>query len=115
MGLFLDACWWITRKTDQMLNAILPPERVVLPTRPGQQECPACPLAVRSLHAAAHNALVEYDREQGRDMARFRRKMAALAAEVEAFQPVVDRHFAEANSGPITDDELRAMMRGTDR
>lgn len=110
MGLFLDACWWVTRATDRTLAALLPAPP--LPTRPGQQQCPACPLAVRSLHAAAHNAIIEYDREQGRDMARFRRKMAALAAEVEAFQPVMDRHFAHAD--PADDAMWRVLTRGTD-
>jgi len=66
-------------------------------------QCPACPILVRDLHATAHNALNAIDaalRGDG-DWSRAKRKIEGLRASVKAFQPTVDAHFADrAHSHP---------------
>lgn len=66
-------------------------------------ECMACPVEVRALYAAAHNAVGAIDRAlQGHgDRARAIRKLYELKEEVERFKPIVERHFAQCRDGQL--------------
>jgi hypothetical protein len=63
--------------------------------------CPMCPVEVRGLHGAAHNALNRFDdifnRGYDGDSAWFklREKMEELRAAVEKIRPLSDAHFAD--------------------
>jgi hypothetical protein len=63
--------------------------------------CPMCPVEIRGLHGAAHNALNRFDdifkRGYDGDSAWFklREKMEELRAAVEKVRPLSDAHFAD--------------------
>ena len=58
-------------------------------------DCIACPTDVRNLMATAHNALGQWEANQGglADWPRLHRKMAALRSALDLLQPVADQHF----------------------
>lgn len=58
-------------------------------------DCIACPQAVRNLAATAHNALSQWDANQGdyRNPQRFARKMEELRHAVAKMRTVADEHF----------------------
>lgn len=57
----------------------------------------ACPVEVRSLFAAAHNAWGALDRARHgtEDWDRAWRKLNDLGKQVQAFQPIMDAHFGD--------------------
>ena len=59
-------------------------------------KCPACPVVVRGLYAAAHNAVGSFERmmASGESADRTIRKMQELRRAVERFRFVVDHHFS---------------------
>lgn len=58
-------------------------------------DCIACPTSVRNLMATAHNALAQWDANQGGlpDWSRLARKMETLRLALATVQPVADQHF----------------------
>lgn len=84
----------------------------------GGASCPACPLRVRDLYATAHNAIQAWEAAHvgtttwERSWDRVRRKLDALQASVEAFEPIIAAHFADPShsGGNATPDEARAII-----
>lgn len=62
-------------------------------------DCVTCPTDVRNLMATAHNALGQWDANQGDlpDWPRLHRKMNALRSALATLQPVADEHFEVLN------------------
>lgn len=68
--------------------------------------CPACPVEVRGLHAAASNAVGSVERwlTGEEDYERALRKIRQLKTAVDTMQTIVDAHFAnKAHWEPETD------------
>jgi hypothetical protein len=63
----------------------------------GPVTCMACPVEVRGLFAVAANACKAFEAavDGVGDVERFKRQMAELRREVDLFQLIVDRHFAD--------------------
>lgn len=75
-----------------------------------EHKCLACPVEVRGLYAAAHNALGAYQRGDLGD--RVGRKMAELADALARIAPHVEQHFAETG---VVEDAARAIAKNMNR
>lgn len=62
-------------------------------------DCIVCATNVRNLTATAHNALSQWDANQGNlpNWERMHRKMEALRGALALLQPVIDGHFETLN------------------
>lgn len=69
------------------------------PTHPDHQ-CPACPVEVRDLFAAASNAVAQFRYSAGSDEGwdRAYRKMRALSESLARMGSIIDRHFVEMST-----------------
>lgn len=84
------------------------PNDALITTRVPRQSdaCPACPLEVRGLYAAAHNAVLAFERAlrgEG-DAERAVRKLAELKDAVAKMTPIVEAHFADPAHSKIFRD-----------
>jgi hypothetical protein len=68
--------------------------------------CPACPVEVRGLYAAAHNAVGAFERAMSGtgDAERAVRKLAELRDAVAKMKPIVEAHFADPAHSKIFRD-----------